>query len=214
MRCRRLLTDGSGSSRYSTRRLLPGATATCISLCAKPALREHAKVGRGERFVHPLRHGHVIASPATPAIAAPTPESSSGTLWGHRARRGRLRDDQRRAKCAIYFMPGGRLELPRPCGQRILRSPVKSDWAHSVASMVNSRSALTAQRRPSVADGSTSVSSCARRPEDGLGRLASTSPDGACAGRFSPSVVRSQSREHHRTSARSLASPRGARGRE
>jgi hypothetical protein len=50
----------------------------------------------------------------------PTSESTSGTFWGHRARRGRLRSDHRRAKCAIYFMPGGRLELPRPCGQRIL----------------------------------------------------------------------------------------------
>jgi hypothetical protein len=44
-----------------------------------------------------------------------------GDTLGHRARRGRLRDDRRRAKCVIYLMPGGRLELPRPCGQRLLR---------------------------------------------------------------------------------------------
>src|SRR5262245_30278469 len=58
---------------------------------------------------------------------------SSGTLWGHRARRGLVRDDHRRAKCAIYFMPGGRLELPRPCGQRILSRIDSGTGAASVS---------------------------------------------------------------------------------
>jgi hypothetical protein len=63
---------------------------------------------------------HVTASPPTLAIATPSVQRTSGTLWGHRAGRCRLRGDHRRAKCAIHFMSGGRLELPRAFTQRIL----------------------------------------------------------------------------------------------
>src|SRR5262249_62225053 len=57
---------------------------------------------------------------STPDIPRPPFESTSGTLWHTCARRGGFRGDHRRAKRTICLMPGGRLELPRPCGQRIL----------------------------------------------------------------------------------------------
>jgi hypothetical protein len=66
------------------------------------------------------------------AIAAPSVESLRGHL-GDTAPAEAVSVDQRRAKCAIYFMPGGRIELPRVLPQRILRRCARRSRRHNSA---------------------------------------------------------------------------------
>ena len=69
----------------------------------------------------------------------------SGTL----PHRRRLRDDDRRAKCPIYFMPDGR--LPRTCSQRTFETtmrPVDRDRARSQRPLSVRRTASGLHRSP------------------------------------------------------------------